>query len=154
MSPILSRTIALLFTIFSGCSNWTKSPPVKPKPAPVKAISPKFFFPNSDELKKDLLAKMMTVKKGDKIEVVVQKLGDVFSTAPYDLGEIDEKYGTRLIYNLTDSHGVYEDIVFWFGNDDRLVKVTNTIAEGPLSPPEKRHTKEIDLANLTRPDSS
>ena len=105
-------------------------------------------FPDSDELKKEYLAKMMTVKKGDKIEDVVQKLGSRFSTEPYDLGEIDEKYGTRLIYNLSDSHGNYEDIVFWFGNNDRLVKVTNTIAEGPLSPPEKRHTKEIDLENL------
>jgi hypothetical protein len=104
-------------------------------------------FPNSDELKKDLLAKMMIVKKGDKIERVVQAIGHNFTTEPYDLGGIDEKYGTKLIYNLTDSHGVYEDIVFWFGNDDRLVKVTNTIAEGPLSPPEKRHTKEIDLEN-------
>jgi hypothetical protein len=137
--------IALHLTIFSGCSKPTVLPPAKPKPVPVKA---KFFFPNSRELKKDLLAKMMIVKKGDKIESVVQAIGHGFTTEPYDLGEIDEKYGTKLIYNLMDSHGVYEDIVFRFGNDDRLVKVTNTIAEGPHSLPEKRHTKEIDLKNL------
>jgi hypothetical protein len=82
------------------------------------------------------------------LKKVVQVIGHGFSTEPYDLGEIDEKYGTKVIYFIPEPHGVYEDIVFWFGNDDRLVKVTNTIAEGPNSPPEKRHTKEIDLENL------
>src|SRR5256885_1145045 len=85
----IAMVFLLLFTIFSGCSNWTKTPPVKPKPAPVKTISRKMVFPDSDELKKEYLAKMMTVKKGDKIEDVVQKLGSRFSTEPYDLGEID-----------------------------------------------------------------
>jgi hypothetical protein len=153
MNPTLSRTILLLTAIFCGCFNPTTKSPTKPKPVPVKAISPKFFFPNSDELKKDLLAKMMIVKKGDKIEKVVQAIGNSFTTEPYDLGGQDEEYGTKVIYDITGSHGVYEDIVFWFGSNDRLVKVTNTTAEGPRSPSEKRRTKEIDLENLKKPDS-
>ena len=140
--------ILLLIVVLGGCSKPAVLPPAKPKPVPVKAISPKSYFSNDDEVKKDLLSKIPAVKKGDKIEVVVQKIGGGFSTEPYDLGEIDEKYGTKVKYFIPEPHGVYEDIVFWFGNDDRLLKVTNTFAEGPQSPPEKRHTKEIDLGNF------
>src|SRR6266446_7844657 len=70
MNPILSRAILLLITIFSGCSKGITKPSTKPNAVQVKTISPKVFFPDSTEQKKEYLAKMRTLKKGDKIEEV------------------------------------------------------------------------------------
>ena len=136
-----ARTILLLIITLGGCSKPTTMPPTIPKPVVLKPNR----FPRPEEKKRELLAKIPAVKKGDKIEKVVEVIGHGFSTEPYELEDINQGYGTKVIYFIPEPHGVYEDIVFWFGNDDRLVKVTNTIAEGPGSPPEKRHTKEIDL---------
>jgi hypothetical protein len=130
MDPMLRRTILLLISIFSGCSNGTKTPPIKPKPVQVKTISPTFVFPDSDELKKEYLAKMVTVKKGDKIEDVVQKMASSFRTEPYDLGYIDELYGTKVKYSV--GYGIREQYVtFWFGNDDRLMRMSTNMKDVP-----------------------
>jgi hypothetical protein len=113
------------------------------------------MLPDSEELKKDLLAKTATVKKGDRIDDVVKTIGHSFTTEPYDLGdELDEIYGTKLIYKIEDPRGVqHEYITFWFGNDDRLVKTTTNMKDVPYSPRTRIHTEGIDLENLTRSDN-
>ena len=107
-------------------------------------ISPKVLFPDAARDRGEILAKIRAVKKGDRIKDVVKQIAVSYSTEPYEIGEGSDKYGTRLIYNLTDSHGVYEDIVFWFGNDDRLVKVTTSTWER-FARPRKLQTEEIEL---------
>src|SRR5215208_156987 len=107
MNSVLLPTILLLIAIFSGCSKGIKPPPVKPKPVPVQTTSSKFIFPNSAEAKNEYLAKMVTVKKGDKIEDVVQKLRGNFSTKSYETDEMDETYGTELTYIVDDSNGMH-----------------------------------------------
>jgi hypothetical protein len=95
--------------------------------------------------KMEILAAITAVRKGDRIQNVVKNVGHTYSTEPYEIEEMNGKYGTRLVYDLTDTHGRYEDIVFWFGNDDRLVRVTNTIAKGPSAPPGQGRAGEIEL---------
>src|SRR5262249_14945089 len=136
-----TRTILILIAIVSGCSKPTVVPPATPKGVVLKP----YRYPSREEQKQDLVVKMVGVKQGDKIEDVVKKVGHSFSTEPYEIDELSDKCGTRVIYDITDSHGVYEDIVLWFGNDDRLLKATTSTEEKPFAYPRKLRTEQIGL---------
>jgi hypothetical protein len=150
MNPILSRAILLLITIFSGCSKGSTKPPTKPNTVQVKTISPNVYFPDATEQKKEYLAKMRTLKKGDKIEDVVQILGHNFSTEPYDLEEIDEAYGTEVTYSIDDFHGHNQYISFWFGKDDQLIRMSTNIAEAIFDPATDINTAGMKPKHLYR----
>jgi hypothetical protein len=150
MHSVARSTIRLLFLTVGGCFNAPTKPVVTPKPAPLTITTPSsaFGWSNANQ-KNEFFTKVKTLKKGATIGDVVRILGDGFTTQPYDLGEIDETYGTQVTYDLQPLSGsaemmLYPSVTLRFGKDDRLISV-DTAMKGPGL----ANAKHVDSGDMT-----